>query len=63
MDLSQLLDKKISDAGNDIDKMEFVAIKSILKNNYDGLLKMFGYDKNKIIYDVEKYLGRKIVKA
>jgi hypothetical protein len=44
MDLASLLDKKIGETNNEIDKMEFIAIKSILKNQYTDLLKMFGYD-------------------
>ena len=34
----------------------------IQKNNYEELFKMFGFDKNKIVYEVEKYLGKKIAK-
>ena len=62
MDFGLVLDKKFNEAQNDIDKMEFVAIKSVLNHNYNDLLKMFGFDKNKIMYDVEKYLGRKLSK-
>lgn len=32
MDISTLLDKKIGESVHEIDKMEFVAIKSLLKN-------------------------------
>lgn len=47
---------------NEIDKMEFTVISSLFKNNYNDLFKLFGFDKNKIIYEVEKYLGRKLNK-
>jgi hypothetical protein len=42
--------------------MEYTAMKCIYLNKYDDLLKMFGFDKSKVIGEVEKYLGRKISK-
>jgi hypothetical protein len=57
-----LLDKKILNSLNDIDKLEFTAIKCIYKANYDELFKLFGFDRNKVVYEVEKYLGKKLVK-
>jgi hypothetical protein len=61
-DLGKVLDKKIHESPNEVDKMEFTAMKCLLKNNYDELFKIFGFDKNKIIYQVEQILGRKINK-
>ncbi len=60
--MTQLLDKKIAESHNDIDKLEFTAIKCIHKNKFDDLFKLFGFDKNKVVYEVEKYLGKKLAK-
>ena len=60
MDLTQLLDKKITEAENEFDRMEFTTIKCLFKNKYDDLLKLFGFDSNKIVGEVEKYLGKKL---
>ena len=35
-------------------------MKCLLDNNYDALLKDFGIDKKKAIFEVERFLGRKI---
>lgn len=40
--------------------MEFKALKSLSTKRYDDLFKLFGFDKTKTIYEVEKYLGRKL---
>jgi hypothetical protein len=40
--------------------MEFKVLKCLVDENYDSLLKQFGIDKNKAIFEVEKFLGRKI---
>lgn len=37
-------------------------MKCILKNKYDELLKMFGFDQKKIVQEVEKYLGKRLLK-
>lgn len=58
--MGQLLDKKVAESHNDIDKLEFTAIKCIYKNKYDDLFKLFGFDRSKVISEVEKYLGKKI---
>lgn len=42
--------------------MEFRVIKCLLEGNYDDLLKSFGVDKNKALFELEQYLGRKVVK-
>lgn len=62
MELGLLLDKKVAESHNEIDKIEFTAIKCIFKNKYDDLFKLFGFDKNKVVYEVEKYLGKKLAK-
>ena len=40
--------------------MEFKVLKCLFEDNYDSLLKQFGIDKNKAIFEVEKYLGKKL---
>ena len=37
-------------------------MKCLYKGKFDDLLKTFGYDKTKIVQEVEKCLGRKILK-
>ena len=37
-------------------------MKCIYKRQYDDLLKIFGYDKKKIVQEVEKYLGKRLLK-
>jgi hypothetical protein len=40
--------------------MEFKTLKCLLEDNYTDLLKQFGIDENKTIFEVERYLGRKL---
>lgn len=37
-------------------------MKCLHKGKFDDLLKSFGYDKTKIVQEVEKVLGRKLLK-
>jgi hypothetical protein len=37
-------------------------MKCLNKGKFDDLLKIFGYDKTKITQEVEKVLGRKLLK-
>jgi hypothetical protein len=40
--------------------MEFKVLKCLIDNNYDDLLRQFGIDKNKALFEVERFLGRKV---
>ena len=40
--------------------VEFKVLKCLLEENYDALLKQFGIDKNKAVFEVERFLGRKL---
>ena len=62
MDLGTLLDQKIQEADNDVDRLEYTVLKSIHTKKFDELLKLFGYDKTKVVMEVEKALGRKLQK-
>lgn len=42
--------------------MEMVALKCRFYKNYDELLKMFGFEKNKVVTEVERFLGKKLNK-
>lgn len=53
MDLTLVLDQRIQEAANDIDRMEYTVMKCIHKNDYSDLYKMFGFDKTKIVKEVE----------
>lgn len=48
-DLIATIELKIQESKNEIDKLEFIAMKCILKDNYSDLLKTFGIDKVKTI--------------
>ena len=37
-------------------------MKCVYFKNFDNLLDMFGFNKNKIISEVERYLGKKLNK-
>lgn len=57
---AQICDTKSKNASHDYDMMEFKVMKCLFDKNYDSLLKQFGIDKNKAIFEVERYLGRKL---
>jgi len=57
---AQICEVKSKNAQNDYDATEFKVMKCLIENNYDALLKQFGIDKNKAIFEVEKFLGRKL---
>jgi len=42
--------------------MEFVALNCLHLKQYDELFRMFGFDKTKLTFEVEKFLGRKIAR-
>jgi len=58
-DMNSLIERKIEGAPNEIDRMEYTVMKSIHQKNPDALLKLFGIDRNKILFEVEKYTGKK----
>jgi hypothetical protein len=62
MQLSQVLDQKIAEAHNEVDKQEYIVMKSLHLGKFDDLLKSFGFDKTKIVQEVERVLGRKLLK-
>lgn len=62
MDLAQVLDQKIQESTSNEDKLEYTVLKCLHKAKFDDLFKMFGYDKTKIVQEVEKCLGRKLLK-
>lgn len=63
VDLSALCDSKSKTAQHDHDVKEFLVLKCLLDGNYDELLKSFGIDKKKNVFEVEKCLGRKLNKT
>ena len=42
--------------------MEFIALKCLFKNSFDNIYSAFGFDKVKILTEVEKFLGKKLNK-
>jgi hypothetical protein len=62
LDIAQVLDQKIQSSENDVDKLEFTIMKALHLGSFNELLKTFGYDKTKIVQEVERCLGRKLLK-
>jgi hypothetical protein len=58
--MEQICEVKSKNASNENDMMEFKVLKCLFENNYDALLKQWGIDKKKAMFEVERYLGRKI---
>jgi hypothetical protein len=58
--MPEICDLKISTSANDFDILEFKALKCLLMDNYEELLKLFGFDQNKTLFEVERVLGRKL---
>lgn len=42
--------------------MEFKVLKCLIQRDYTELLQTFGIDQKKTLFEVEKYLGRKLQK-
>ena len=61
LDLVQVIEEREAQK-NEIDRVEFTVMKCIHKGKYDDLLKLFGLDKTKIVGEVEKYLGKRLLK-
>ena len=40
--------------------VEYKVLKCMFEENYDNLLKQFGIDRNKAVFEVERFLGRKL---
>ena len=59
-DIEGLIDRKAKEVDNNDDKIELLAVKSLAAGNVDGLLKEFGFDKKKVTYEVERFLGKQI---
>jgi len=58
--MTQICDLKSKNSANDYDMVEFKVLKCLLEENYDALLKQFGIDKNKAVFEVERFLGKKL---
>lgn len=58
----QICETKSKNAENDYDMMEFKTLKSIIQSDYDDLLKLFGIDKKKALFEVERCLGKKLAR-
>ena len=58
--MGTVCETKSKNSRTDFDMMEFKVLKCLIEENYDDLLKQFGIDKNKALFEVERFLGRKI---
>jgi hypothetical protein len=59
-DVEGLIERKAKEADNGADKIELLAVKSLAAGSVDGLLKEFGFDKKKVTFEVERFLGKQI---
>jgi hypothetical protein len=59
---AQICDINSKNSQNDYDMMEYKVLKCLIEDNCDSLLRSFGIDKNKAIFEVERFLGTKIKK-
>ena len=57
-DMEGLIERKAKEAGSSPDKIELLAVKSLAAGSVDGLLKEFGFDKKKVTFEVERFLGK-----
>ena len=57
---AQICESKSNSSENDYDIMEFKVLKCLIEDDYDDLLKSFGIDKKKALFEVERFLGKKL---
>ena len=59
-DMEGFIERKAKEADSPADKIELLAVKSLADGNVDALLKEFGFDKKKVTFEVERFLGKQI---
>lgn len=59
-----MIEQKASEVGrvSSDEKLEILAINSIVNRNPESLLKTFGFDNKKVTFEVERYLGKPLKK-
>ena len=54
------LERKAREAQTPEDRLELMALKSLASDSFDDLLKEFGFDKKKVTFEAERFLGKQI---
>ena len=57
-DMDGFIERKARSASSKEDKVELLAVKALAAGNIEGLMKEFGFDKKKVIFEVERFLGK-----
>ena len=52
------IERKAKAAPSKEDKVELLAVKALAEGSIEGLMKEFGFDKKKVMFEVERYLGK-----
>ena len=52
------IERKAKAATSKEDKIELKAVSALAAGNIDGLMKEFGFDKKKVMFEVERFLGK-----
>lgn len=53
-----LIDQKAAEEKNQSERLEILALKSMKSGDIEDLLKEFGQDRKKVIFEVEHFLGK-----
>ena len=56
--LQLLIEQKAAEEKNQAEKLEILALKSMKSGDIDDLLREFGQDRKKVIFEVEHFLGK-----
>ena len=57
-DMDGFIERKAKAATSKEDKIELKAVSALAAGNIDGLMKEFGFDKKKVMFEVERFLGK-----
>lgn len=60
--LPLLLDQKASEETNLAEKLEILALKTLQTGDFEIMLREFGFDRKKVTFEVEHFLGKQIQK-
>jgi hypothetical protein len=56
--LQLLIEQKAAEEKNQAERLEILALKSMKSGDIDDLLREFGQDRKKVIFEVEHFLGK-----
>ena len=62
MELAEIIDKFIDKSVNEIERMEWVTMRSLCTKNFDSLFALLDIDKEKVFTEAERFTGKKKAK-